>query len=388
MDAFKALRAQMPVCDRCVYLDCAYDCGGSLFGKAAAARYFDDWAASAAACERGGPGRKTFFELADRTRADICRLIGAGDPRGVCFTRNTNEGVSHILMGFDFAPGDNIVTDDIEHPSVLMPCLNAQKLRGVECRVVKAEQGEYLPVDLLTAACDEHTRMILVSHVQSGNGYKIDLSELGAYCRERSIYLIVDAIQSLGFNRFEAEKWGVSAVTAGGYKGLLAGESSAFLWASADLLAHVWPTYTAAGFAMTVDKSQEPWTIACKDATWARKLENSSLDAPGIYVLNAGIEKVLELGVDNIETRIRALYERLWDGLKSLGIDPVTPRDYEHSCASVAFALEDNNAFQQALMDKGIVMTASRLLRVSLGAFNDESDVDAFLKAAKEVLAK
>ena len=38
MDAFKALRAQMPVCDRCVYLDCAYDCGGSLFGKAAAAK--------------------------------------------------------------------------------------------------------------------------------------------------------------------------------------------------------------------------------------------------------------------------------------------------------------------------------------------------------------
>ncbi len=388
MTAFESLRAQMPVCARGVYLDCAYDCGGSEFGKAAAARYFDDWAASAAACERGGPGRKTFFELADETRSMICRLIGATDPRGVCFTRNTNEGVSHIVMGFDFAPGDNIVTDDIEHPSVIMPCLNAQRLRGVECRVVKAEQGEYLPTELLTGACDAHTRMVVVSHVQSGNGYKIDLAALGAYCRAHGIFLVVDAIQSLGFSVFEAEKWGVSAVSAGGYKGLLAGESSAFLWVDKPLLERVWPTYTAAGMAMTIDRTQQPWAVVCTDPAWARKLENSSLDAPGIYILHAGVGKVLELGVGSIEAHIRALYDRLYDGLLALGITPVTPREQAHSCASIAFALEDGASFQQALLARNIVMTSSRLLRVSLGAFNNERDVDAFLQAAKEVLGR
>ena len=74
------LRAQVPVCGICTYLDCAYDCGGTTFGAAAARQYFTDWAKSAAAIERGGPGRKTFFDLADRTREMICTHIGASTP--------------------------------------------------------------------------------------------------------------------------------------------------------------------------------------------------------------------------------------------------------------------------------------------------------------------
>ena len=381
------LRAQVPVCGICTYLDCAYDCGGTTFAAAAARQYFTDWAKSAAAIERGGPGRKTFFDLADRTREMICTLIGASTPKGVCFTRNTNEGISHILMGFDdFHEVDNILVCDIEHPSVLMPCLNARWLRGVETRVLPAAEGEYLPAELFIDAADAHTRMIVLSHVQSGNGCKADLEKLGAFCKEHGIYLIVDAIQSLGFSVFEAEKWGVSAVSAGGYKGLLAGESSAFLWVAPDLLQHIWPTYTAAGIAMTVDRTDPQLDLVCTDPLSARKLENSSLDAPGIYMLHAGISRVLEIGLANIQAHIRSLYEKLWDGLKALGIDPVTPREESGSCAAVAFTTPDKDAFFEGMKARGIVLTNSRLLRISLGAFNTEEDVKKALATAKDVL--
>ena len=381
------LRTQVPVTEICTYLDCAYDCGGTTFGAAAAQRYFTDWTNSAAAIERGGPGRKTFFDLADATRQMICTLIGAEDPKGVTFTRNTNEGISHILMGFDdFREGDNILVCDIEHPSVLMPCLNARRLRGIETRVLPAQKGEYLPAEMFMDAADEHTRMMVLSHVQSSNGCKADLEKLGAFCKERGIYLIVDAIQSLGFSVFEAEKWGVSAVSAGGYKGLLAGESSAFLWTSPDLLPHIWPTYTAAGMAMTVDRTVPGLDLVCTDSLSARKLENSSLDAPGIYMLHAGISRILEIGPANIQAHIRSLYEKLWDGLKALGIEPVTPRAEIGSCAAVAFDLPDKTTFFEGMKARGIVLTNSRLLRISLGAFNTEEDVEKALAAAKEIL--
>ena len=383
------LRAQAPVTAACTYLDCAYDCGGTTFAAAAAQAYFADWARAAAAVERGGPGRETFFRLADETRAQICALIGASDPRGVCFTRNTNEGISHILMGFDdFRPGDNILVCDIEHPSVLMPCLNAQKLRGVEARVLPAAEGEYLPAALFTDACDDHTRMIVLSHVQSSNGCRADLAALGAFCRQKGIYLVVDAIQSLGFSVFEAEKWGVSAVSAGGYKGLLAGESSAFLWCAPDLLAHIWPVYTAAGPAMTVDRAGGMPALACRDHQSARKLENSSLDAPGIYMLHAGISRVLDIGPAAIEDHIRGLYERLWDGLASLGITPVTPREPDGSCAAIAFTLPDAAAFHAAMQQQGIVFTNSRLLRLSIAPFTTREDIDRALSAARAALGK
>ncbi|MDD6317001.1 MAG: aminotransferase class V-fold PLP-dependent enzyme [Clostridia bacterium] len=383
------LRAQAPVTAACTYLDCAYDCGGTTFAAAAAQAYFADWARAAAAIERGGPGRETFFRLADETRAQICALIGAADPRGVCFTRNTNEGISHILMGFDdFRPGDNILVCDIEHPSVLMPCLNAQKLRGVEARVLPPVDGEYLPAELFMGACDDHTRMILLSHVQSSNGCKADLAALGAFCRQRGIYLVVDAIQSLGFSVFEAERWGVSAVSAGGYKGLLAGESSAFLWCAPDLLSHIWPTYTAAGPAMTVDRMRDAPALVCRDPQSARKLENSSLDAPGIYMLHAGISRVLDIGPAAIEAHIRGLYERLWDGLLALGITPVTPREPGGSCAAIAFTLPGAAAFYDAMRARGIIFTSSRLLRLSIAPFTTRDEIDRALAAARAALGK
>lgn len=387
MDWVHELRLQTPVCKKCTYLDCAYDCGGTTFAASAAQQYFEDWCKSAALVERGGPGRKSFFDKADKTRTLICNLIGARDPKEVCFTRNTNEGISHILMGFDdFKPGDNIITADIEHPSVLMPCLNAEKLKGVECRIIKAEKGEYLPSELYINACDSHTRMIVLSHVQSSNGYKTDLKAIGDYCRKMGIYLIVDAIQSLGFSVFEAETWGASAVSAGGYKGLLAGESAAFLWCSKALLEHIWPTYTAAGAAMTVDKSKKKWELNCSDASWARKLENSSLDAPGIYVLYSGISTVLKIEPKNIEKHIRTLYETLYDGLVSMGIQPITPRDKASSCASIAFDMPSKEDFFVFMRSNGVAMTCSRLLRMSIGAFNTADDIQNALSNIRSYL--
>ncbi|MBQ1250311.1 MAG: hypothetical protein IIY00_01765, partial [Clostridia bacterium] len=140
------------------------------------------------------------------------------------------------------------------------------------------------------------------------------------------------------------------------------------------------------GMAMTVDRTVPGLDLVCTDPHSARKLENSSLDAPGIYMLHAGISRGLEIGPANIQAHIRSLYEKLWDGLKALGIEPVTPRAEIGSCAAVAFDLPDKTAFFEGMKARGIVLTNSRLLRISLGAFNTEEDVEKALIAAKESL--
>ena len=121
------------------------------------------------------------------------------------------------------------------------------------------------------------------------------------------------------------------------YKGLMACESTGFLWCRRDLLEMTAPTYTAAGFVMGSQRGEKGWEITCRDKKDARKFENSSLDAPGIYSLDAGISCVLGLGVNNISEHIRGLYDVLYNGLLDLGITPVTPLSPGESCASIAF---------------------------------------------------
>ena len=373
-------------CNHCVYLDQAYDCGSTLFGIKAMEKYFSDWNNAAVNVERGGPGRLSHFIVADETRELIRRLVNAESADLIAFTRNTNEGLNAILQGFEFEKNDNIITAEIEHESVFMPALRAAETRGIEVKVLPTRKDEKILSEELIALADENTRMILVSHVQSKNGYRIDLEKLGNMCHERGIYLIVDAIQSLGLEPFDMRKWHVSAVNAAGYKGLNSVISIAFTAYSRELLGKVHPTYVAAGFCTDITKTKDGWKIICKDEENARKMENSSLDNPGIYVLHDALEIIFERGVENIYEEIMKLYEKLYSGLKQLRYPLITPENGAEHLGIIAMKPEDPQKMFEFFRSKNIALSRSSkiYIRVSLGGFNNEDDIDYFLNAAEE----
>ncbi len=380
MNSIEAIRSNVPVTSKCLYFDASYDNGGTTFGRQAMQEYFDDWEHAALNMERGGPGRKTFFDKADQCREILARLLGGVDPKGVCFTRNTNEGINHIMQGYHFEPGDNVVSCNIEHASVLWPCLNAKRLRGVEVKVARAVDDLYMTPEVLMNACDGHTKMIVVSHVQSLNGYKLDLETVGRFCKERGIFLVVDAIQSLGIIPMKAVDWNVAAVTCGGYKGMLSVESTAFTWMRADLMKDVEPLYVGANRMLKIDR--EKWELSVAEPEHAKKFENSSLDNPGIYTLLAGARHLDEVGVENIWPHVCRLYEKLYDGLAALGFTLVSPRNEKEHGATVAIRLKDQQAAADYFKDHGVVFSNSSYLKFSVGSYCAEEDVDKLLEIA------
>lgn len=380
-------RSLFPAVKQCVYLDNAYDCGSTTFGMAAMQKYFDDWTKAAVHVERGGPGRESHFKVIDETREMIVKLCGAESIAQVAFTRNTNEGLSAILQGFPFQPGDNIVTNEIEHHSVIMPALNIEKTKGVSVRVLPERKDERIPVEDLLSLCDEHTRMILVSHVQSVTGYRIDLETLGMACKERGIYLVVDAIQSLGLEPFEFTKWNISAVNGAGYKSLNAVNSIGFTVYQLDFLEQIWPVYIAAGFYNDIAFDGNKWNLVCSDPRNAKKMENSSLDNPGIYVLHDSLKILLEIGVDQIETQVRKLYRMVYEGLEELNYPIITPKEEGEHLAILSLRPKQCQPIFDFFRSKNIALSISggNHVRFSFGGYTNEEDVRQMLEAAKEL---
>ncbi len=379
------LRQQFPVTAKCTYMDTAFDCGGSLLGKTAAAQYFDDWADAASKAIKGGPGRQPFFDAAKGAKAALGALLGGVEPKNIAITKNTNEGINAILQGFEFNPGDNVVTLDTEYPSVVMPCLNAEALRGVECRLATLGEDRLMHWQLLWDLVDEHTAMIVVSHVQSSTGYKIDLETLGRKCREKGIFLVVDAVQSLGLSVFEADKWCIDAVSGGGYKGLGAIISIGYLWCSDRLLSRIRPVYVSNNFGMSLDYSESRPKITVKPGSGAAMLENCSTDYLGVYVLRAGVQCLAEIGMPAVESHIDALYEALYDGLSALGYAIVTPRDKAHRCASVVVSSANSDAVRDYFVANKVIISGGRgTLRISIGPYTSVHDIDETLRVAGE----
>ncbi len=158
--------------------------------------YFSEFYGNASSLH--GFGREV-KEVMAHSRATIAALIGAG-PQEIVFTSSGTESNNFALKGIAFAnrdKGNHIITTALEHDSVISPC---EWLKGQGFIVT------YLPVDVdglidindLQKAIRKET--ILVSVMQANNeiGTIEPIREAGKICRACGIYFHSDACQSFG----------------------------------------------------------------------------------------------------------------------------------------------------------------------------------------------
>lgn len=375
------LRKEFPAASTTTFLDIAYGNTGSTFAAKAFDEYIHDWqdvSPTVIKGSAGGKGRQ--IEVIADTRRRIARLIGGVDEYDIAFTKNTNEGLNLVLSAFPFKPGDNIITDSMEHVNVLMPVLKTKE-RGVEVRVAEPV-GNRINVNTLLDQVDEKTRFIVVSHVEYSTGFRNDLKRIGSFAGERGVYLAVDAIQSLGFIPFDAVDWNVDVVTAATYKGLLGVEGVAFTYVSRPLQNELTPTIVAANPHVSVDRIE--WTLDYAKDRDARILENSTVNVPGIYVLNAGLRRLEQIGIQRIAEHIQSLSTRLYAGLKQAGYTIVTPSSPEERCHIISVLVPDPENLYQYLRDHGVFasFSADKYVRFSVAPFSTIEDVDKGVEIA------
>ena len=373
-----SLRSHFPAARGGGYLNAAYDLGGANFMAEAAQGFFSEWKQAAR-----GSGRAHFAPLKSEARQLVNKLLQSGEEHNVCFTHNTNEGITMAVMGFDYRDGDNIVTFRYDFPSVVAPCLNAARLRGVEVRFAPFEQEGMDDVDAITALCDAHTRLVVVSQLRSVSGWRLDVERLGAFCRERGIFLIVDATQCIGTLPLYPEAWGISAVSAAGYKSMLSAIGTGFFYCCDELARHITPIFVSYNDYTELKSEGEARTLVFKEEADIRKLESGTVDFLALSVMKKSLEVLTGIGVENIEAHIAPLYEKLYRGLEALGYDIVTPFAREKRAHALAVRIAgDQDAIYAHFRSCGIALTNAKHIRFGIPAFATEEDIDMALQAA------
>ncbi|MDO4492793.1 MAG: aminotransferase class V-fold PLP-dependent enzyme [Clostridia bacterium] len=377
---FAELKAQFPAAREHAFFDIAYENCGSDFAREAAAKYFADKAAIFPKMPKaGGAGKGATIGAVEECRAKLAAFLGAEGPRNIAFTANTCQAVSIALMALSYEPGDNIVVGDIEHVSVLMPCLKMRD-RGVAVKVAKSRDGLRLTADELLAAVDDRTRIVAVSYVQSSSGYKLDLKHLTEECHRRGVLVVTDAIQALGVTPVDVKELGVDALAASGYKGLLALEGAGFLYASTAMLEQMTPVFSCWNAATGFDRAT--LEVTCNDVRDARKLEAGTLPFAAVYALSAGISRITELGKENVFARVAETLASVVTALGELGFETAYPFDPGVCSNSVLFKTAHNKEMTDFCAEHGVYFSEGKpgYVRVSVAPFNDAADV-ARLKA-------
>ena len=134
----------------------------------------------------GNSGRSAHAEslTASRTiyaaREALAALFGCERADHVCFTANSTEALNIAISGL-LAPGDHVLSTDLEHNSVLRP-LYREKERGVSvCFLPANRQGciDYAGFDRLL---QKNTRAVICTAGSNLTGNLLDLARIGAFC--------------------------------------------------------------------------------------------------------------------------------------------------------------------------------------------------------------
>lgn len=354
---FPALRDQFPVLADLAYLNAGTDGplpAAAVAGAAAELRREAESGRAQRHFERRG-------ELTGLLRSAYAALLGCA-AEDVALTTCTTEGMALVLDGTRFGPGDEILTSDEEHPGLLGGLAAVRERHGVAIRMV--------PLAEIAESVGPRTRLVACSHVgwMSGSLAPAALGEL-------DIPVLLDGAQGVGAVPVDVRALGCDAYAGAGQKWLCGPDGTGMLYVSPALREQL--EVGRRGYANLADPGAGLDARLHEDA---RRFDALALSAETLACALGALRVLDEAGWPAIHARSRELASLLVERLRARGRE-VAPRA---QTTLVSFTSSDPVAERGRLANQGVVLRdipGRPWLRASVGAWNDEGDIERLLAA-------
>ncbi len=301
----------------------------------------------------------------EKGRELAAKLTGAKTSE-IALIKNTSEGINLTALIMDWKKGDNVVVSDLDFPANIYPFLNLRK-KGVTVKYAKSQDGRVLPGDI-EKEMDENTRLVSLSHVLYGSGFKVDLEGIGSLCEEKGAHFHVDAAQSLGVVRTDVKKAKVDFLSVPGYKWLLSPLGSGFFFVREEFL----DRSPILGWQSVKDPlALDVRNYEVRDS--ARRFEIGNLDVSAFLGMVAALELIDSVGIKKIEKRVLSLSSFLLEELNNLGVDVISNFERENRSGIVSFM--NRGITKKDLIDNRIVATIRESVRFSPHIYNTEDEI-------------
>ena len=328
------------------------------------------------------------MESRTRAREAAARLLNASVEE-VCLTPRTTDGLTTIVSGLRWREGDEVITFDIEHPSVLIPCHLLERQHGVRvrCLPLAPDEDHWSILEKIRSALNERTRLVFFSHVQYASGLRMPVEGIRDVTRPLGVRMLVDGAQTGGHLDLDMKALDCDYYAIPGQKWLLGPSGTGALFVRRDRIAEV--ELNQIGFRSIVDMASRP--------TFEQyRIDDESIEKFAAYspstALTLGFvqaaEMTIEIGTAEIEARSLALARRAKETLVEIpGVTLLSPLAETGSSGLVSFAVdnvEPEDLVERLWEQNSVVFRAVRNpdgVRFSFAWFNTEEEVDRVTEA-------
>lgn len=314
----------------------------------------------------------------------LARFLGASRDE-VEILEDTTAGINAAVAGLRLQRGDRVVVSDVEHYAGRVTWAYAADRLGLEIDVVPARGGLVEVEDVEAVLCGR-TRVVSLSHVSFMTGSMIDAPALGSILRERGIFSVLDAAQSLGVLDVAAEDLGWDLVAFPGYKWCLGPEGTGGFYLAREAWDRLDPPAVSGGGMLERTLDGE-YTLA----PGARRYADSNPSLLDHFLLGGSLDYLGSVGLSKIEEYCRRLADAFVAGLGGIpGAELITPEDPRYRATLIVFTLAgaDPEAVASGLFEAGIhlrTVPGTGGLRASFHLYNTMEDVEALLHELGEI---
>lgn len=326
----------------------------SLYGSA----HYNDWIATK-----------------DRARETIAKMLNVRADQ-IAFMRNTSDGFATVANGITWEKGDNIVSFEKEFPANFYPWRRVRDKYGVEMRLCPEKNGR-IDLNEFTNLIDSNTKLVAISAVQYGSGFRADLERIGRAAREVEALFSVDIIQALGTMPFDLPAQFVDIVSSASHKWLCSPEGCGILYLSDRARERVEPTLVG---WISVD---EPWDFEDREQefkptalAWESGTGTSSL----FYGLDKSTELLYKTGAENIQNYLEDLTDHLCELISGKAYEIVSSREPSEKsqivCIKHQNGLLPTEIAKRLEAENIVVSPRNDRIRIAPHFFNNHEDVE------------
>ena len=199
-----------------VYLDYAATTPTDPLVSAAMEPYFFEKFGNASSLHAYGQEAKKALEDSRQTLADF---IGA-KPEEIVFTSGGTESDNSALLGVAYAlekKGNHIITSVIEHHAISEPAKFLEK-KGFKVTYLGVDKDGLVSPDDLKKAITDKTILISVMHANNEIGTLQPITQLGKLAKDKGIYFHTDAVQTLGHLPLNVDELNVDLLSLSAHK--------------------------------------------------------------------------------------------------------------------------------------------------------------------------
>ncbi len=354
MPDWKALRTEFSLLDRYIYFNACSLGPLPSRGRAALAHYAQDWD------EKGTPvWYSDWLPLLARFRDRISELLHA--PAGTtAIAPSVSVALTTLATGLPLPKGRNkVLIGELDFPTIGHQWLSRPDF---QVEFVPSRDGMTIPPSAFAERIDDQTALVVTTHLFYTTGYLQDVGAIADAAHARGALCVIDGYQTCGCVPLDVGAMDCDAFVGGCLKWLSGGPGNAFMYVRPELIPQTRPQGT--GWFATRD----PFSFTLQELDFAddaRRLETGTWAVASHYAGLAGLELILEVGVDNIQERLRDLTDRILERCDEARVRTFTPRERERRCGIVTLECDHPEEVEAKLHKEGVIVD-SRPGRVRL----------------------